>query len=89
MHRACQRAVVYGALHGGRDDGGPKKVPVFGLEVPRAIEKVPAEILDPRGTWKDGAAYDAQAKKLAKMFRENFEKFGSVDSATKNAGPKG
>ena len=45
--------------------------------------------MSPRGTWKDGAAYDAQAKKLAEMFRKNFEKFGNVDAAIKNAGPKG
>jgi phosphoenolpyruvate carboxykinase (ATP) len=63
--------------------------PVFGLAIPTEVKDVPAEVLNPRETWSDGAAYDAQAKKLAEMFRKNFEKFGDVDSAIKNAGPKG
>jgi phosphoenolpyruvate carboxykinase (ATP) len=43
----------------------------------------------PRDTWSDGAAYDAQAKKLAEMFRKNFEKFGSnIAPAIADAGPK-
>ena len=47
--------------------------PVFGLSVPTHVAGVPADVLNPRTTWPDKAAYDAQAKKLAAMFRENFE----------------
>jgi phosphoenolpyruvate carboxykinase (ATP) len=50
---------------------------------------VPADVLNPRKTWKDPAAYDAQARKLAGMFRKNFEKFGSVDKRIVDAGPRG
>jgi phosphoenolpyruvate carboxykinase (ATP) len=63
--------------------------PIFGLAIPTEVPGVPSGVLNPRATWKNAAAYDAQAKKLAGMFRENFEKFGSVDEVTKNAGPKG
>jgi phosphoenolpyruvate carboxykinase (ATP) len=63
--------------------------PVFGLAVPKEIAGVPKGIMQPRSTWKDAAAYDAQAKKLAGMFQENFKKFESVVSeAVRNAGPK-
>ena len=63
---------------------------MFGLSVPTGVDGVPDDVLDPRGTWKDGAAYDAQAKKLAGMFRENIEKFGAaVSPEILAAGPKG
>jgi phosphoenolpyruvate carboxykinase (ATP) len=61
--------------------------PVFGLAIPDSVPFVPPHVLDPRGTWPDAAAYDAQAKKLAAMFRENFEKFGSVADDIRSAGP--
>ncbi|MCB1384893.1 MAG: phosphoenolpyruvate carboxykinase [Nitratireductor sp.] len=47
----------------------------FGFEVPVAVDEIETSILDPRSTWADGEAYDRQAAKLARMFRENFVKF--------------
>ncbi|HEX9128178.1 MAG TPA: phosphoenolpyruvate carboxykinase (ATP) [Gemmatimonadaceae bacterium] len=83
------RAIVHAALTGELDEIDTRRDPIFGLAVPIEINRVPANVLNPRSTWSDPAAYDAQAKKLAGMFRENFEKIGNVDAATKNAGPKG
>jgi len=62
---------------------------VFGLAMPQSVPGVPTEVLDPRSTWSDPAAYDQQAKKLAAMFRTNFEKFGTVPAEIRNAGPQG
>jgi phosphoenolpyruvate carboxykinase (ATP) len=83
------RAIVNAALTGELDKVKTHTDPIFGLAVPTEIAGVPAKVLNPRQTWSDPAAYDAQAKKLAAMFRENFDKFGSVDAGTRNAGPKG
>ncbi|MCC0021742.1 MAG: phosphoenolpyruvate carboxykinase [Nitratireductor sp.] len=47
----------------------------FGFEVPVAVEDVDQNILNPRETWADKAAYDAQANRLVGMFRDNFDKF--------------
>lgn len=59
-----------------------KKDHVFGFDVPVALDGVDPSILDIRSSWADPAKYDAQEKKLAKMFIENFKKYegrGDVD----------
>ena len=89
MKLAYTRAMISAALSGALDGSELRVDPVFGLGVPTEISGVPTDVLDPRGTWPDSAAYDAQAKKLAGMFRANFEKFGSASDAIKSAGPHG
>jgi phosphoenolpyruvate carboxykinase (ATP) len=89
MKLGYTRAMVQAALSGALDGTKTRTDPVFGLAVPQAVPNVPTEILDPRGTWGDPTAYDAQAKKLAEMFRRNFEKFGSVATKIREAGPQG
>lgn len=60
----------------------------FGFAVPVAVPGVETAILDPRSTWADGAAYDAQATKLVNMFISNFTKFEDhVDSKVRDAAP--
>ena len=43
--------------------------------MPVSVPGVPQLLLDPRRTWKDPAAYDAQAQKLVAMFAENFAQY--------------
>lgn len=62
---------------------------LFGLHMPASCPNVPSEVLIPKNTWSDGAAYDAQAHKLAQLFINNFEKYKAGSSeAIINAGPK-
>jgi phosphoenolpyruvate carboxykinase (ATP) len=89
MKLGYTRAMVHAALDGKLDDTATRTDPVFGLAIPQSVPGVPNEVLDPRGTWSDPAEYDTQARKLAEMFRKNFEKFGSVAEAIKAAGPQG
>jgi len=83
------RAMVHAILDGSLDDAATHEDPVFGLAVPASVRNVPADVLDPRNTWPDPAAYDAQAHKLAEMFRENFRKFSPMAQSIQAAGPKG
>ncbi len=89
MKLSFTRALVRAALAGQLDGVATRTDPTFALAVPQHVPGIPDEILRPRDTWSDGSAYDAQARKLAEMFRKNFEKFGEVDSRIRDAGPKG
>ncbi len=83
------RALLSAALSGALNDAPMRADPVFGFETPADAPGVDARILDPRATWADGAAYDAQAAKLAAMFIDNFKVYEPyVDDAVKAAGPR-
>ncbi|MDJ0637775.1 MAG: phosphoenolpyruvate carboxykinase [Paracoccaceae bacterium] len=71
------RALLTAALDGSLEDAEFRKDPNFGFEVPVSVKAtaVPDILLDPRRTWDDKEAYDAQAAKLIAMFAENFEQY--------------
>jgi phosphoenolpyruvate carboxykinase (ATP) len=89
MKLSHTRAMVRAVLSGELDHVKTHADPVFGLHIPQSVPGVPDEVLDPRSTWSDPAAYDTAAAKLAGMFRENFGKFADgVSEAVRNAGPR-
>ena len=72
---AHTRAII-DAIHGGElADARRQRHPVFGFDVAAECPGVPSEILWPRDTWADKAAYDAAAKKLAGLFIDNFKTY--------------
>jgi phosphoenolpyruvate carboxykinase (ATP) len=83
------RAMIRAVLNGDLDDVPYETDPVFNLDVPQRVPGVPPDVLKPRSTWSDTLAYDAQARKLARMFTENFKTFeGEAAADVKAAGPK-
>ncbi|MFL5613810.1 MAG: phosphoenolpyruvate carboxykinase (ATP) [Gemmatimonadaceae bacterium] len=89
MKLSHTRKMVNALLNGNLAKATTEADPVFGLAIPTEIAGVPKSVMKPRDTWKDRAGYDAQAKKLAAMFRENFTKFESfVDDPVRSAGPR-
>ncbi|WP_353267635.1 phosphoenolpyruvate carboxykinase (ATP) [Gemmatimonas sp.] len=89
MKLGYTRAMVRAALDGSLATAEFNADPIFGLHLPKTVAGVPDEVLNPRGTWANGAEYDTQATKLAGMFRENIKKFGdAVSPAILAAGPK-
>ena len=82
------RAMLHAALDGKLDGVATWDDPLFHLSVPTSCPGVPDELLRPRDTWADKAAYDAAAQKLAGMFAEAFKKYEAhVNDAVKAAAP--
>ncbi len=89
MKIAYTRAMIRAALTGELDTVAYATDAIFNLDVPQSCPGVPSEILSPRHTWSDQAGYDQQARRLARMFVENFRSF-ETDAApeVKAAGPR-
>jgi phosphoenolpyruvate carboxykinase (ATP) len=82
------RALLNAALDGSLNTAEFRKDPWFGFEVPVSVAGVDDKILDPRETWSDKDEYDATAKRLVKLFIDNFAKFTDhVDSGVIAAAP--
>ncbi len=61
--------------------------PAFGLTIPKSCPGVPSELLAPRNSWKDKAAYDKMAADLSQRFAKNFQQFDAPPEI-REAGPK-
>lgn len=89
MKLAYTRAMITAALEGDLNGVSYTQHPVFGVAMPDSCPNVPTELLNPRNTWSDGAAYDAQCDKLAVLFNDNFAKFSDhANNEIKAAAPK-
>ncbi len=83
--RATLDAVLSGELNGVTFE----KDPIFGLAIPAECPGVPADVLRPNLTWSDQGAYNAQAKKLAQLFKDNFKQFADeTGPEIEAAGPR-
>jgi len=90
MPIAVTRALLTQALEGKLARARMGVDPWFGFEVPQATEGVERQLLNPRVTWSEGSAYDAQARKLCGLFRKNFASFEAhVEKDVIAAGPRG
>lgn len=76
------RALLRAALDGSLAQVEFVTDPFFGLQIPKSVPGIPAEVLNPREAWADKAAYDRTAKELVSRFETNFETFsGGVSEA--------
>jgi phosphoenolpyruvate carboxykinase (ATP) len=89
MKIAHTRAMIHAALNGALDDVRYETDPIFNIDVPMSCPGVPSGVLTPRGTWRDPSGYDAQARKLALMFIDNFKAYeDEVEPEVRAAGPR-
>ena len=82
------RAVITAIQNGQVGDAGYTQLDALNMSVPNAIPNVDSNLLNPRNTWADPEAYDAQMRDVVAQFKANFERF-DVSDAIRNAGPRG
>jgi phosphoenolpyruvate carboxykinase (ATP) len=89
MNIGQTRALLRAALTGILGDAEFDADPVFGVLVPRSCPEVHSQVLQPRRAWADTTAYDTQSRKLARLFRDNFQRFAErAGPEVQRAGPK-
>jgi phosphoenolpyruvate carboxykinase (ATP) len=75
------RACINGILNGSINKAEFEILPVFNLSIPKTLNGVADNnVLNPRNTWENKEEYDAQLKKLAEMFVENFKRYEDIDT---------
>lgn len=84
------RACINGILDGKIENSEFDTLPIFNLSIPKTLDGVDTEVLNPRNTWQDKSQYDETAKELAAMYIENFKKYLTEDTSFDftSAGPK-
>lgn len=81
------RAMVTACLNGELEKSEFVLDPIFNVMVPTSCPGVPSEVLTPKKTWADPAAYEVTAKKVAGLFQKNFSKYQNMDQKIIDAGP--
>jgi phosphoenolpyruvate carboxykinase (ATP) len=74
------RACINGILDGSIESSEFETLPIFNLQIPKTLNGVDTNVLNPRNTWADKAAYDETREKLAAMYIDNFKKYLTLES---------
>lgn len=84
------RAIIDAILDGSLDNAEYDTLPIFGFAIPKAVNNVKPELLNPRNLWANPAEWDVAAQNLAEKFIKNFESFTDNDEGKRlvAAGPQ-
>jgi phosphoenolpyruvate carboxykinase (ATP) len=83
------RAIIDAIHNGTLAKGEFQNFPVFNLSIPKKLEGVPDELLNPSAAWPDREAFNDQIDSLAGMFSQAMRKYDdAMTPATKAAGPQ-
>ena len=84
---ATTRAIIAAIQSGALKNVPTRHLPELNLNIPTCVPGVASELLDPRGVWADGAAYDAARASLAAKFADNAASF-NMPREIAGAGPR-
>jgi len=84
------RAIIDAILDGSIENAEFETLPFFNLSIPKTVNGVNSELLNPRNLWKNPKDWDAAAINLAEKFIKNFESFTDNDDGKRlvAAGPQ-
>jgi len=74
--RACINSILDGSIN----ECEFETLPIFNLAIPKTLNNVDTNVLNPRNSWENKEQYDEVAMKLANMYIENFKKYLPTDS---------
>ena len=77
--RACVNAILDGSIK----DCEFENFEVFNLAIPRALDGVETQLLNPINAWADKEAYKEARKELAQRFIKNFKRYEDVPDGVK------
>ncbi|PSM51939.1 phosphoenolpyruvate carboxykinase (ATP) [Campylobacter blaseri] len=84
--RACINAILDGSINNCEFENFDK----FNLAIPKKLEGVDANLLNPKNSWKNQDRFEELKANLANMFVENFKRYEDVVEGVEfaKAGPK-
>ena len=87
---ANTRALINAIFDGELDNAETETLPIFNLQMPKALAGLDSQVLDPRSSYDDPAEWEKRARHLGGLFVNNFEKFTDTDAgkALVAAGPQ-
>ena len=87
---ANTRALINAIFDGELDDAETETLPIFNLQMPKALAGLDSSVLDPRSSYDDPAEWEKRARHLGGLFVDNFKKFTDTDAgkALVAAGPQ-
>ncbi|MEI6613292.1 MAG: phosphoenolpyruvate carboxykinase (ATP) [Chrysiogenales bacterium] len=68
------RAIIRAVLNGELDRVAYEEDMTFHIHIPKTCPEVPAEILQPKNTWKDPEAFAKRSQKLAAEFSAHYDR---------------
>ena len=82
------RHIVYDILNESIQSSEYRIDEIFGFEVPKNLPAVDSRLLDPIQLWENKEEFTTTKENLAKMFIDNFNRFGNSLDDIKAHGPK-